>query len=495
MTIETTTNRISYTGSGTTGPFSFPYYFLADGDLTVIKTTIADGAESTLTLTTDYTVSGAGEAAGGSVTLVATLSSSYKLTIIRDPDILQPADYPANDRFPAATHEEALDRATMIMQRLKDYIDRSFRLSDGDVSGISLVLSNLSAGNLISVNAAGDGIGSIAAADVDLATVSAFILTLLDDANAAAARATLGAAALGANTFTGLQTFAAGADIASATTVDLTAATGNLVRITGTTATTGVTINNGQVVLCYPTGAWPLTYHATNMPINGAADYTCSAGDTVIFTKDGNGTLHVDIITAALHPAIVSQAVAEAGTDTTARLWTAERVGQAVAALGVSITLGTPQATTSGTAITITGLSGAKFFVVSLNEVSFSGTSNPVFRIGDSGGIEASTYRSSVSFIAGASTASVLDTTGVLLNRSTLHAAAATYSGHIFGTLVNASNNTWAISVNIARTDVTGNIVASGMKSLSAAFDRFEITTLGGTDTLDGGEINYIYME
>ena len=72
MTIETTTNRISYTGSGTTGPFSFPYYFLADGDLTVIKTTIADGAESTLTLTTDYTVSGAGEAAGGSVTLVAT---------------------------------------------------------------------------------------------------------------------------------------------------------------------------------------------------------------------------------------------------------------------------------------------------------------------------------------------------------------------------------------------------------------------------------------
>lgn len=192
MTIETTTNRISYTGSGTTGPFSFPYYFLADGDLTVIKTTIADGTEETLTLTTDYTVSGAGEAAGGSVTLVATLSSAYKLTIIRDPDILQPADYPPNDRFPAATHEEALDRATMIMQRLKDYIDRSFRLSDGDVSGISLILSNLSAGELIAVNSAGTGIESIAAADVDLATVTAFIQTLLDDADAATARATLG---------------------------------------------------------------------------------------------------------------------------------------------------------------------------------------------------------------------------------------------------------------------------------------------------------------
>lgn len=298
MTIETTANRISYTGSGTTGPFSFPYYFLADGDLTVIKTTIADGTEETLTLTTDYTVSGAGEAAGGSVTLVATLSSAYKLTIIRDPDILQPADYPANDRFPAATHEEALDRATMILQRLKDLIDRSFRLSDGDVSGISLILQNLGAGKLIAVNSAGTGIESIAAADVDLATVSAFIQTLFDDADAATARTTLGAAATGANIFTGLQTFAAGADIASATTVDLTAATGNLVRITGTTATTGVTINNGQVVICYPTGAWPLTYHATNMPIKGGESVTVAAGGTVIFSKDGNGTLHVDIFKA-----------------------------------------------------------------------------------------------------------------------------------------------------------------------------------------------------
>lgn len=296
MTIETTANRISYTGSGTTGPFSFPYYFLADGDLTVIKTTIADGTEETLTLTTDYTVSGAGEAAGGSVTLVATLSSAYKLTIIRDPDILQPADYPANDRFPAATHEEALDRATMIMQRLKDLIDRSFRLSDGDVSGISLILQNLGAGKLIAVNSAGTGIESIAAADVDLATVSAFIQTLFDDADAATARTTLGAAATGANIFTGLQTFAAGADIASASTLDLTAATGNIVRITGTTATSSVTLNDGQMVVCVAVGAWPLTHHSTNHPLPGSTNYTCSPGDRVIYTKDSSGAIGVQIV-------------------------------------------------------------------------------------------------------------------------------------------------------------------------------------------------------
>ena len=288
MTIETTANRISYTGSGTTGPFSFPYYFLADGDLTVIKTTIADGTEETLTLTTDYTVSGAGEAAGGSVTLVATLSSSYKLTIIRDPDILQPADYPANDRFPSATHEEALDRATMIMQRLKDLIDRSFRLSDGDVSGISLILSNLGAGKLIAVNSAGTGIESIAAADVDLATVTSYIQTLLDDADAATARTTLGAAATGANTFTGLQQLDYSSDIASGATVDLGTATGNSVTVThasGTTAITsfgGASLQSGTeltITWSVSGGSLSVTHNATSLIIPGGADLTIADGD------------------------------------------------------------------------------------------------------------------------------------------------------------------------------------------------------------------------
>lgn len=295
MTIETTANRISYTGSGTTGPFSFPYYFLADGDLTVIKTTIADGTEETLTLTTDYTVSGAGEAAGGSVTLVATLSSAYKLTIIRDPDILQPADYPANDRFPAATHEEALDRATMIMQRLKDLIDRSFRLSDGDVSGISLILQNLGAGKLIAVNSAGTGIESVAVADVGLTTVSPFMETLLDDTTAADARTTLGAAdaatvaSLAANTFTGLQRWAKGADVASANALTL-GTDGNYFDITGTTSITSIgTLGVGTVVKLHFDGALTLTHHATDLILPGSSNITTAAGDEAEFVEYATG--------------------------------------------------------------------------------------------------------------------------------------------------------------------------------------------------------------
>ena len=83
------------------------------------------------------------------------------------------------------------------------------------------------------------------------------------------------AATLGTNTFTGLQTLSTGADIASATAVDLTAATGNTVVITGTTASTSLTMTAGQQMVLLPSGAWPLTYHATTMKLNGGGNYTC----------------------------------------------------------------------------------------------------------------------------------------------------------------------------------------------------------------------------
>lgn len=483
MTIETTANRISYTGSGTTGPFSFPYYFLADGDLTVIKTTIADGTEETLTLTTDYTVSGAGEAAGGSVTLVATLSSAYKLTIIRDPDILQPADYPANDRFPAATHEEALDRATMILQRLKDLIDRSFRLSDGDVSGISLILSNLGAGKLIAVNSAGTGIESIAAADVDLATVTSYIQTLFDDADAATARTTLGAAALTANTFTGLQTWKASADIASGATVDLTAATGNTTRITGTTATSAFTMTAGQWHLCIADGAWPLTYHATTNKLNTGADYTCQAGDRLLLVKDDDNIVH-----GIIFPALATQAEMEAGTATGIRLMTPERVAQAIAALaGNGITIGAFTAWTSGAYKDITGLpAGAKRITISPKALSTTGTSNLLIQIGDAtGGLKTSGYTSGCTNDNGTR---VTSTAGMIV--TSVQSAGDNRTGTVVLTLVDESANTWVSSGQLAGGDgIDAN--SGGQVSLSGPLDRFRFTTVGGSDTGDAGGFGY----
>lgn len=137
MTISSTTNRVSFTGNGVTTAFSFPYYFLADGDLVVIETVILTGVQTTKTLTTHYTVAGAGVGAGGTVTMLTAPASTVTLTIYRDPARTQTVDLVENDPLPVEDSVEApLDKLTMIAQRLSDRLDRSLQQPEGDTTAI-----------------------------------------------------------------------------------------------------------------------------------------------------------------------------------------------------------------------------------------------------------------------------------------------------------------------------------------------------------------------
>lgn len=136
MTVNTITSRATYNGDGVTlSPFAVPFYFLQASDLAVYVAGVK------LTLTTDYSVTGAGIPAGGFVSfMVAPPAGTGNVVIIRDPDQLQSTKYPPNDPFPAVTHETALDKLTMLVQRLRDLVSRSFTLSDSDTSGASLTI-------------------------------------------------------------------------------------------------------------------------------------------------------------------------------------------------------------------------------------------------------------------------------------------------------------------------------------------------------------------
>ncbi len=81
---------------------------------------------------------------------------------------------------------------------------------------------------------------------------------------------------------TGLFKEAQGADIASATTTDLSAATGNSVKITGTTTITGFgTVQAGTTMKLTFTGILTLTYNATSLILpNAGANTTTAAGDS-----------------------------------------------------------------------------------------------------------------------------------------------------------------------------------------------------------------------
>lgn len=105
-------------------------------------------------------------------------------------------------------------------------------------------------------------------------------------------------ALLSGATFTGLLNQSAGADIASAATIDLSTATGNCPRITGTTATSAFTMNAGQQMWLIANAAWPLTYNATTNKINGGVSYTCAAGDLVHVVKDLSGIIQTTVFKA-----------------------------------------------------------------------------------------------------------------------------------------------------------------------------------------------------
>ena len=130
MTISSTTVKNSYSGDGSTTSFNYTFKIFADSDLQVIIRSAA-GTETVKTITTHYTVAGAGNTNGGSITFTSGNIPTATETVVlrRAVPQTQAIDYIANDPFPAESHEEGLDRATMTTQQIQEELDRAIKLS------------------------------------------------------------------------------------------------------------------------------------------------------------------------------------------------------------------------------------------------------------------------------------------------------------------------------------------------------------------------------
>ena len=143
MTVSSTTNKVSYSGNGSTTVFAYTFKIFADADLTVIVRS-ATGTETTKTLNTHYVVTNAGTDSGGNVLFKFNTGTSsdahYSTTdhrpasgetvvILRTLTKSQGTDYVENDPFPSTSHEDALDRLTFITQELQEEVDRTIKLS------------------------------------------------------------------------------------------------------------------------------------------------------------------------------------------------------------------------------------------------------------------------------------------------------------------------------------------------------------------------------
>lgn len=311
--------------------------------------------------------------------------------------------------------------------------------------------------------------------------------------------------------------------IASAATLPLAARTGNIIDVTGTVATTATDLENGGWAVCIAQAAWPLTYHATNMPLPGGADYTCSAGDRVEFIRDLAGVLTVRIFKQNGSPVIpnglifsngnivdIRASVPTSGTYTAGDIilesstrgelagWKRLTTGSAHV-LGTdwayfcdASRLSTSVATTSGTAIYFTGIpSWVKRITVMLNGVSTNGTTPLYIQVG-SGSIATTGYQSAGTSNTGVSVASTRNGSGGFYlsgNRSTTDASYGAYTLTYYGA------NIWAFS-GVTGMGTSANVVsmAGGIVTLGGTLDRVRFTTENGTDAFDAGSVN-ILME
>jgi len=172
MTRSGTVSRNNYVGAGSTDTYSYSFPIRLQTDLLVTTQIIATGVEETLVLTTDYTVTGVGVTAGGTIVLVAgNLPATKKITVRRVVPVTQLADIRNQGTFFPETQENQFDKHNDVDQQQQDELDRSLRLAETeDASALSTEISGLPvAGSVPSVNAAADGLEWV---DVDAAALA-----------------------------------------------------------------------------------------------------------------------------------------------------------------------------------------------------------------------------------------------------------------------------------------------------------------------------------
>jgi hypothetical protein len=189
MTVSSTTTKASLSANGTAHSFAYGFKIFADTDLLVIIRS-ATGTETTKTLNTHYVVTGAGSDSGGNVLFKFNTGNASDahfsntdqrpangetVVILRNLTLTQETDYVANDPFPAESHEDALDRLTMITQQLDEAVGRSLKVSQTNVIATSEFTTSSSdrANKLLSFDGSGDLTVTEGKIDTVTASVSA----------------------------------------------------------------------------------------------------------------------------------------------------------------------------------------------------------------------------------------------------------------------------------------------------------------------------------
>jgi hypothetical protein len=182
MTITVQTPKSGpYDGDGSTVAFSYGFLVEADSEIIVSVLNAAGNAVSVKTLTTDYTVSGAGNASGGTVTFVTAPASGEKIVITRAVTLSQGVDLQNRKVVDPETLEDMVNKVTRIVQDFKVDVDRAAKVDLFDSSDLDQLILDI--GTLGDIETE---IATVAGISTDVETVAG----IASDVTAVAAVAT-----------------------------------------------------------------------------------------------------------------------------------------------------------------------------------------------------------------------------------------------------------------------------------------------------------------
>jgi len=181
MTISSINRRFDFIGNGATAVYPFTNMKIFSKTDLLVTQRDTDDTELTLTVDVDYTVTGVGDTAGGSITLTAgNLPQDYALTIRRRRPLTQNTDIRNQGDFFPEIHEDAFDHLIMVDQTQQEEIDRSMKLPE-TVTGVDITMPIPEALKLLRWNSSAAALESVDLANIVNITAVDASLTLTSE--------------------------------------------------------------------------------------------------------------------------------------------------------------------------------------------------------------------------------------------------------------------------------------------------------------------------
>tara|TARA_R100000908_G_scaffold61606_1_gene39854 strand:+ start:1984 stop:3282 length:1299 start_codon:yes stop_codon:yes gene_type:complete len=182
ITISDTEPRVQYTATSGQTSFTVGFEFFDNADLKVFNGTSLLTFSASPADATEYSVSGAGQTGGGSITLGSPGATvNDVITISRDLAIARSTDFPTSGAFQIGSLNTELDKIIAMCQQLERDLKFSPKAAATTANTFNITFPNLVANKVLSVNSSGNGlefsqditnINTIAAIASDVTTVS-----------------------------------------------------------------------------------------------------------------------------------------------------------------------------------------------------------------------------------------------------------------------------------------------------------------------------------